>query len=93
MLLAGIFGPDSLGPEHGHILAQRLVLLGLAAIMPAIDIPLATRWGRMAAGCLVVALGLQTVIVWDYAYHCKGRRCSSSAQGILSAAARGLPLC
>jgi len=71
MLLGGILGPDSLGSGHGEYLAQRLVLLGLAAMVPALDIPLATRWGRLAAGCLVVAIGLQTVIVWDYAFHCK----------------------
>jgi hypothetical protein len=71
MLLGGVFGPDSLGSWHGEYLAQRLVLLGLAALVPAFDIPLETRWGRLAAGCLVVAFGLQTVIVWDYAFHCK----------------------
>jgi len=71
MLLGGILGPDSLGSGHGEYLAQRLVLLGLAAMVPAFDIPLATRWGRLAAGCLLVAIGLQTVIVWDYAFHCK----------------------
>ena len=36
-----------------------------------LDIPLSARWGRFAAGCLMVAIGLQTVQVWDYAFHCK----------------------
>ena len=71
MLLGGILGPDSLGPGHGEYLAQRLVLLGLATLVPALDIQLTTRWGRLAAGCLVIAIGLQAVIVWDYAFHCK----------------------
>ena len=71
MLLGGVLGPDSLGSGHGQYLPQRLVLLGLAALVPALDIRLATRWGRLAACCLVVAIGLQTVIVWDYALHCK----------------------
>lgn len=71
LLLGGILGPDSLGSGHGEFLAQRLVLLGLAAMVPAFDIPLATKWGRLAAGCLVIAIGLQTVIVWDYALYCK----------------------
>ena len=71
MLLGGVLGPDSLGPGHGEYLPQRLVLLGLVAMVPAFDIPLATRWGRLAAGCLAAAVGLQTVIVWDYALHCK----------------------
>ncbi len=70
LLLGGILGPDSLGSGHGEFLPQRLVLLGLAALVPALDIRLATRWGRLAAGCLVTAIGLQTVIVWDYALYC-----------------------
>jgi hypothetical protein len=70
MLLGGILGPDSLGSWHGEYLPQRLVLLGLAALVPAVDIPLAAYWGRLTAGCLAVAIGLQTVIVWDYAFHC-----------------------
>ena len=71
MLLGGILGPDSPGSGHGQYLPQRLVLLGLVAMVPAFDIPLATRWGRLAAGCLAAAIGLQMVIVWDYAFHCK----------------------
>ena len=70
-LLGGILGPTHWGPGHGEDLPQRLVLLGLVAMVPAFDIPLATRWGRLAAGCLAAAVGLQTVIVWDYASHCK----------------------
>ena len=71
MLVAGVFGPDSLGPEHGHFLAQRLTLLGLAVMVPAIDVPFVTKWGRMGAACLIVSLGFQSVIVWDYALYCK----------------------
>jgi hypothetical protein len=71
LLLGGILGPDSLDSRHGEYLPQRLTLLGLAALVPALDITLAKRWGRLAASCLVVAIALQTLIVWDYALHCQ----------------------
>ena len=71
LLLGGLLGPDSLGPEHGHYLAQRLILLGMAVLVPAIDVPLTTKWGQLTAACLLAAIGLQTVIIWDYALYCK----------------------
>ena len=67
LLVAGVIGPDSLGPGHGEYLPQRLILLGLAALVPAFDIKLTNKWGRLTAACLGVALLLQTLIVWDYA--------------------------
>jgi hypothetical protein len=85
MLLGGILSPDSLGSWHGDYLPQRLVLLGLAAMVPAVDIPLATYWGRLTAGCLFVAIGLQTMIIWDYAFLCKG----TSAQFIAASQSIG----
>ncbi len=70
-ILGGVLGPDSLGPGHGEYLPQRPFLLGLAALVPALDFPRGARWGRQAIGCLGIALALQTVIVWDYAWHCQ----------------------
>jgi hypothetical protein len=67
LLATGVIGPDSLGPGHGEYLPQRLILLGLAALVPAFDIKLANRWGRLTAATLGVALLLQTLILWDYA--------------------------
>jgi hypothetical protein len=69
MMLAGFVGPDSLGPGHGEYLPQRWELLGLAALVPAFDLELAKGWGRMAATCLVLAVVLQAVVVWDYALY------------------------
>ena len=69
LLLAGLAGPDSLGSGHGEYLPQRLELLGLAALVPAIDFKVDTRWGRVAWACLLVAGVLQTVVVWDYAIY------------------------
>ncbi len=66
LVLAGGFGPDALGPGHGDYLPQRVALLGLVALVPTLD--RARSWTQCAAaGAIVVALSLQTVVVWDYA--------------------------
>ena len=69
LLLAGWVGPDSLGPGHGEYLPQRVELLGLAALVPAVDFKISTRWGRLAMASLAGASLLQTLIVWDYALY------------------------
>jgi hypothetical protein len=69
LMLAGLAGPDSLGLAHGGYLPQRLELLGLAALVPALELKLEKTWGRLVGACLLVALGLQTMIVWDYALY------------------------
>ena len=40
-------GPDSLGEAHGDYLPQRIVLLGLVALVPIFDIDL-SRWAGAA---------------------------------------------
>lgn len=70
LFLGGVFGPDAMGEGHGDYLPQRVALLGLVALVPAIDLGTPERKttaGRLATGALGVALGLQTVVVWDYA--------------------------
>ena len=62
----GILGPDSFGAAHGEFLPQRLVLLGLVALMPVFDVD-RSRWsGRVLVGTLAAAVILQSAIVWDY---------------------------
>jgi hypothetical protein len=69
LIVGGIAGPDTLGPEHGNYLPQRIVLFGLVALAVAIEIDV-RRWpGRIAAAGLAVAVMLQSAIVWDYALH------------------------
>ena len=66
-LVGGLITPDTLGPGHGNYLPQRVVLLGLMALVPWIAIDL-DRWsGRFASALLASALILQTFWVWDYA--------------------------
>jgi hypothetical protein len=67
LLLAGVLGPDSLGPVHGEFLPQRVILLGLAAFVPVFDINLGRWLGRAVAAALVIAVLLQSGIIWDYA--------------------------
>jgi hypothetical protein len=67
LVLGGVAGPDTLGATHGEYLQQRIVLLGLVALMPVLRFD-ADRWsGRVAAVALGVAVCLQTAFVWDYA--------------------------
>lgn len=67
MVLAGILGPDSLGPGHGEYLPQRLVLFGLVALIPAFEPAQARPWRPLTCACLLAAVTIQSVIVWDYA--------------------------
>jgi hypothetical protein len=70
LILGGLIGPDSLGPAHGEFLPQRLVLLGLVALVPTFDVD-AARWsGRATVAALAIAVIVQSAIVWDYARYC-----------------------
>ncbi len=70
LLLAGVLGPDTLGVKHGHYLPQRVVLLGLAALVPWLDLS-GRRSATVAAGMLGFALAVQSAFVWDYALTCR----------------------
>ena len=67
LLIGGIVGPDSLGALHGEFLQQRVLLLGLVALVPIANLDARGWSGRLVAVALVVALGVQSAIVWDYA--------------------------
>ena len=68
LIFAGVAGPDSLGTAHGELLPQRVVLLGLAALVPIFDVDI-SRWSGRGAPALAAAVILQSTIVWDYAFH------------------------
>ena len=63
----GVVGPDSLGEAHGNYLPQRVILLGLVALVPVFDTDTSRKWGRGCAAALVAAVALQSAIIWDYA--------------------------
>lgn len=67
LLIGGMVGPDSLGANHGEFLQQRVMLLGLVALVPIANLDARGWSGRLIAVPLVLALGVQSAIVWDYA--------------------------
>ena len=69
LMVGGVIGPDSLGEAHGDYLPQRIVLMGLVALVPIFDIDHSRWWGRGCAAALVIAIALQSAIVWDYALY------------------------
>jgi hypothetical protein len=67
LIVGGLAGPDTLGPSHGQYLQQRIVLLGLVALVPALELD-PRRWAiRVSVMALIVALVVQSLVVWDYA--------------------------
>jgi hypothetical protein len=69
LILGGLVGPDTFGPEHGNYLPQRIVLCGLVALAVTIEVDLRGWPGRVAAAGLAMAVLLQSAIVWDYALY------------------------
>ena len=70
LIAGGMLAPDSLGAAHGQFLPQRVLLLGLAALVPALDVD-PRRWsGRLAITAMAGALAIQSVVIWDYARYC-----------------------
>jgi hypothetical protein len=67
LLIGGIAGPDSLGAAHGEYLPQRIVLLGLVALVPVLSLDAKGWLGRASSVAIVVALVIQSAFVWDYA--------------------------
>ena len=67
LVLGGLLGPDTLGANHGEYLQQRVVLLGLVALVPVLPLGLQTWRGRGTCALIIVAFIFQTLTVWDYA--------------------------
>jgi hypothetical protein len=69
LVFAGVAGPDTLGPDHGDYLPQRVLLCGLVAMAALVDFETRTLAGRAAVAALTAAFALQSTIVWDYGLH------------------------
>jgi hypothetical protein len=67
LILGGLAAPDTLGASHGHYLPQRIVLLGLAALLPVLELDFRRWLVRSCALALLVALAVQSAFIWDYA--------------------------
>ncbi|MFO0950718.1 MAG: hypothetical protein U0835_06100 [Isosphaeraceae bacterium] len=70
LLFGGLVAPDTLGASHGEYLQQRVVLLGLVALVPVLELSW-RGWGRPATLALAAALAMQSAVVWDYAADCE----------------------
>lgn len=69
LVLGGVLGPDTFGEGHGNYMPQRVLLLGLAAVVPFLKLD-GSRWLVRAGGAaLVFALAMQSAYAWDYALH------------------------
>ncbi len=66
LIVGGLVAPDGFGTDHGAYLPQRLVLLGLVAIVPILDPDPRRPLGALGVAALVVALTAQSAYVWDY---------------------------
>ncbi|AGA25066.1 hypothetical protein [Singulisphaera acidiphila] len=67
LILGGMAGPDTLGESHGNYLPQRVLLFGLVALVPLLDLEAKTWTGRAAALALVWAVAIQSAFLWEYA--------------------------
>ena len=67
LLIGGFVAPDTLGPNQGYYFQQRIVLLGLVALMPVLRLDVNTSAGRFCRYATAGAVLLQSAIVWDYA--------------------------
>jgi hypothetical protein len=67
LLVGGYLAPDTLGPSHGFYLAQRVVLLGLVCLVPALEGGPSRLPARLGTLALVVAAAVQGAWVVDYA--------------------------
>ncbi|RUL85835.1 hypothetical protein [Tautonia sociabilis] len=84
LLVGSAAGPDGFGEAHGYYLAQRVALLGLAALVPALDWGEGAVSGRLAAGLIGAALALQSAFVWDFALesNCRAGALLASAPAV-----------
>jgi hypothetical protein len=67
LIVGGIGTPDTLGPSHGDYLPQRVVLLGVVALVAVLPFRGCGWKSRMVTAGLTGGLIIQSLIVWDYA--------------------------
>jgi hypothetical protein len=67
LMIGSAVGPDGFGDDHGYFLCQRVALVGLACLVPALELDPRHRSGMLATGLIGVSMALQLAFVWDYA--------------------------
>ncbi len=70
ILAAGaLFGPGNFGAAHGGILRERLLLISMAAAIPALALDTKRVAVRAAGAALMLAAVLQVAYFWEYALY------------------------
>lgn len=66
LIIGAYLAPDSFGDPHGGILRERILLLGVAAIVPGLRIDTRQLSVRFAGAVLMLAALVQIGYVWEY---------------------------
>jgi hypothetical protein len=66
LLVGGCFGPSDLGAAQG-LLRERVLLLGIATMVPILRVSLSQGFTRAGLGLLGLAAAFQLYFYWDYA--------------------------
>jgi hypothetical protein len=66
LILMAYLAPDSFGGPHGGILRERILLLGVAAIVPGLRISTKQLSVKFAWAALMLAALVQVGYVWEY---------------------------
>jgi hypothetical protein len=69
LTVGALFGPSHFGAAHGGILRERLLLIGLAAAIPALALDTKRFAVRAAGAALMLAAALQVAYFWEYALY------------------------
>jgi len=69
LFAAAFFGPDSFGDAHGSILRERILLIAMAASIPAMALGARRPLVKVCGLALMVAAVVQVAFVWDYALY------------------------
>jgi hypothetical protein len=66
LILGAYLAPDSFGDPHGGILRERILLLGVAAMVAGLKINTSQLSVKLAGAALVLAAMMQIGYVWEY---------------------------
>jgi hypothetical protein len=66
LIMGAYLAPDSFGDAHGGILRERLLLLGIAALVAGLKINTNRSSVKLAGAALMLAAVMQIGFVWEY---------------------------
>jgi hypothetical protein len=66
LILGAYLAPDSFGGPHGGILRERILLLGVASLVPGLSLDTKRFGVKFAGAALMLAALMQIGFVWEY---------------------------